>query len=269
MGRFDGTLLASDMDGTLLNDAHELSAENTEAIRYFTENGGVFTIATGRMLPAINLYIWQLSINAPIIALNGAAVFDIKKEALLHSRPHDADLVKIVDSLAEDFPELGVEVVMLDRMYICRGSEVSRRHCEIIKEPYILTDVRMASGDCMKMNLTQAPDYLDDVERYMDTKYPGEFHIAHSAAHYLEVLHPDANKGRGLDVVAGIMKIAREHIYAVGDNHNDAELLERAAVSFAPASAVQRIREAADVVVSSNNEHAIRDVVAHLDRLYG
>lgn len=269
MGRFDGALLASDMDGTLLNDKHELSIENTEAIRYFTENGGVFTIATGRMLPAIKLYTQQLSVNAPIIALNGAAVYDTRSNTLLHSRPHDADLVMIVDSLAEAFPELGVEVVMLDRMYICRGSEISRRHCEIIKEPYVITDVRLASGDCMKMNLTQSPEYLDEVESYLKESWPGVFYIAHSAAYYLEVLHPEANKGRGLDVVTGIMKTDREHVYAAGDNYNDAELLKRAAVSFAPASSVQQIKEAADVVVSSNNEHAIRDVVAHLDRLYG
>jgi len=268
MGKFEGVLLASDMDGTLLNEAHELSNENSEAIRYFTDNGGLFTIATGRMIPAINLYTRQMSINAPIIALNGAAVFDSKNNILLRSRPHEVDIAEIVDILAEAFPELGVEVVMLDRMYICRGSEVSRRHCEIIMEPYVITDVRSVLGDCMKMNLTQSPEYLDEVEPFLKASRPGIFHIAHSAPQYLEVLHADANKGRGLDAVVEIMKIAGGHVYAAGDNYNDAELLERAAVSFAPVSAVQRIKDEADIIVSSNDEHAIRDVISHIDRFY-
>lgn len=299
MGKFDGVLLASDMDGTLLDSGHEISRENAEAVRYFTDNGGLFTIASGRMIPAIELYTRQLSINAPVIALNGAAVYDIKSSALLRSRPHDANIAEIVEGLAGAFPELGVEVVMLDRMYICRGSEVSRVHCEIIRVPYVLTDVRdvaaasagggrmeqslqdklvnhkaaSAGGgrikQCMKLNLTQAPEYLDGVERYMSASYPGAFCVVHSDPHYLEVLHIDANKGWGLDAVADIMKVSRGHVYAAGDNYNDIELLKRAAVAFAPANAEPQVKESADVVVSSNDEHAIRDVIAHLDARYG
>lgn len=268
MGKFDGALLASDMDGTLLSSRHEVSPENSEAIRYFTDNGGIFTIATGRMIPAIELYTRQLSINAPIIALNGAAIYDIKSKTLLRSRPHDTDVAEIVNRLAGAFPELGVEVVMLDRMYICRGSEVSKIHCEIIQVPYLLTDVREAAGVCMKMNLTQSPEYLDDVELYIEESYQDSFCVVHSDPHYLEVLHADANKGWGLDAVADITKTAREHVYAVGDNYNDVEMLKRAAIAFAPASAVPQVKEKANIIVSSNDESAIRDVIEHLDRRY-
>lgn len=55
MGIFDGYLLVSDMDGTLLNSNGKLSEENKKAIEYFVDNGGQFTLATGRMLP----YIYQ------------------------------------------------------------------------------------------------------------------------------------------------------------------------------------------------------------------
>ena len=48
MKKFQGMLLLSDMDGTILNDKKEISQENKDAVRYFTENGGYFSLATGR-----------------------------------------------------------------------------------------------------------------------------------------------------------------------------------------------------------------------------
>ena len=268
MGKFDKILLASDMDGTLLNSAHEVSRENAEAIEYFTNNGGRFTIATGRMIPAITLYAQMLAINAPIIALNGAVVYDMERKTILSSRPHVADIKSLVRELAEMFPELGIEVVMADKMYVCRGSEVSRQHCEIIKVPYVLTDVSAAEGECMKLNLTQSPEYLDPVENYIASKHAGAFYVVHSDPHYLEVLHSEANKGWGLKTVADIIGVARENVYAIGDNYNDIELLMNAGFAFAPSNAEQQLKDAAGMVVSSNDEHAVRDVVKFISEFH-
>ena len=268
MGKFDGALLASDMDGTLLNSEHEVSRENIEALEYFTKNGGKFALATGRMIHAINLYAQMLPVNAPIIALNGAVVYDLAKNEVLHSRPHDRDIVEVVEGLAREFPELGVEVVMLDRMYVCRGSEVSRIHCEIIRVPYVLTDVRDAEGVCMKMNLTQEPECLDRAERYLKARYPDVFYIVHSDVFYLEVLHAQANKGYGLKTIAELLGIERKNVYAIGDHFNDVELLNNAGFAFAPANAEPGVKAAANLVVPSNNEHAIMHVIEYIDGVY-
>ena len=267
MGIFDGTLLASDMDGTLLNSAHEVSCENAEAIDFITKNGGRFTIATGRMIPAITLYAQELAINAPIIALNGAVVYDIETRTILRSRPLGIDVKHLVRELAGAFPKLGIEVVMADKMFVCRGSEVSRMHCQIIQVPYVLTEVEAVSGECMKLNLTQSPDFLDEVEAYMNLHHKCSFYIVHSDPHYLEVLHADANKGWGLNAVAEIIGIRREHVYAVGDNYNDVEMLRNAGFSFAPANAEEQVKNVARVVVSSNDNHAVRDVMIHMRKM--
>ena len=268
MAKFDGVLFVSDMDGTLLDSAHEVSCENAEAIRYFTDNGGAFTVASGRMISTIAPYAGQININAPIISINGAVVYDLAQNKLLHSTPHDADIKRIVGELTKDFPELGVEVIMMDKLYICRESAVTRRHCEIVKMPHVLTDIRAVTGECMKMNLMQEPDYLDRVEKYMNTHYPDTFYLVHSDTHYLEVLHPGVNKGRGLNAVADILHIAHEHVYAIGDNYNDVELLTNAGFAFAPVNAEPQLKDIADIAVSSNDEHAVRQAIAFLDRRY-
>ena len=63
MGIFDGYLLVSDMDGTLLNSKGKLSEENKRAIEYFVDNGGQFTLATGRMLPSIKRHIHKVKVT--------------------------------------------------------------------------------------------------------------------------------------------------------------------------------------------------------------
>ena len=266
MAKFDGVLFVSDMDGTLLDSGHEISRENADAIRYFTGNGGTFTVATGRMVRTIAQYVTQINANAPIISINGAAIYDLARGKLLHSTPLDTDIVKIVEKLATEFPELGIEAITMEKLYICRESHVTRRHCEIVKMPHELTDIREVIGECMKLNLMHDPGYLDRVEQFVGARYPDEFYMVHSDPQYLEVLHKGVNKGLGLRIIADIKHIAKENTCAIGDNYNDIELLKNAALSFAPANAEQQLKDIADVVVSTNDDNAVCQAITYIDK---
>jgi len=259
-------MLASDMDGTLLDSAHEISRENVEAIRYFTENGGLFTIATGRMVSSITRYAEQININAPVIAINGAVIYDLARGRLLSGIHHEADMPEVIDGLKKNFPELGIEFFVIDEMYICQGNDITRQHSRIINKPYIFTDVRGIVGDCMKVNLTQEPGYLADVEHYLNDRYADAFYLTYSNPQYLEVMRAGVSKGRGLETVADIANISHERAYAIGDGLNDIEMLESAGFSFAPANAEKQVRDIADVIVSSNDGHAVRDAIIHIER---
>ena len=63
------TLLVTDLDGTLLNNQHEISEQNSESIKKFQSNGGLITFATGRMEETTFQYIEKLGIDLPIISL--------------------------------------------------------------------------------------------------------------------------------------------------------------------------------------------------------
>ena len=75
MKRFEGVLLASDMDGTLLNSSRLIGRENREALRWFTDCGGRFCVATGRAVEVTRMYFNDIPVNAPYICLNGALVY--------------------------------------------------------------------------------------------------------------------------------------------------------------------------------------------------
>ena len=94
MGKFDGVLLASDFDNTILNTERPrrtgcpippISQRNVEALRYFMDNGGRFAVATGRALPAFRMFAEQVPMNAPAVVCNGGALYDFKTERYLET----------------------------------------------------------------------------------------------------------------------------------------------------------------------------------------
>ena len=91
MGKFDGVLLASDFDNTILNTElprrtgcpiPPISQRNVEALRYFMDNGGRFAVATGRALPALRRFPEQVPMTAPAVVCNGGALY------ALHTEPY-------------------------------------------------------------------------------------------------------------------------------------------------------------------------------------
>ena len=84
MGKFDGIFIASDMDGTLLNDERTIGAETIEALEYFTANGGHFSLATGRTRPGTAAYRKILPCNSTGVYLNGAIICDERTEQVVY-----------------------------------------------------------------------------------------------------------------------------------------------------------------------------------------
>ena len=89
MGKFDGVLLASDFDNTLIyteaalrsgEPVPDLSPRNREALEYFMGRGGRFAVATGRALAAFRHYADKVPVNAPCVVCNGAAIYDFAKQ---------------------------------------------------------------------------------------------------------------------------------------------------------------------------------------------
>ena len=112
MPKFDKVLLASDFDNTLVytegalargEDVPPMSARNREAIEYFIQNGGYFSISTGRALPAFARYAKDLPCNAPCVIANGAAIYDFAQDRYVETAFLDADIYDHVDALLARF----------------------------------------------------------------------------------------------------------------------------------------------------------------------
>ncbi len=138
MGKFDGVLLASDFDNTILNTEFPrrtggpippISQRNVEALRYFMDNGGRFAVATGRALPAFRMFADKVPMNAPAVVCNGAALYDFETETYLETMVLPETVRPQGQAVLDRFPTAAVEAYHLDNViHAVRPNEFTRQH---------------------------------------------------------------------------------------------------------------------------------------------
>ena len=108
MGKFDGILLASDFDDTLYTEDLRIPARNLEAIRYFTGEGGYFTVSTGRAHRTFAPHAPLIPMNAPAVLSNGAAIYDFRADRVLEQTHLPDTAPADLAAVMEVFPTLSL-----------------------------------------------------------------------------------------------------------------------------------------------------------------
>lgn len=268
MGKFDGILIASDMDGTLLDDDRRIGKETIEALNYFTQNGGYFSLATGRTRPATAAYRPLLPCNAPGVYLNGAILCDESTETIVYMEGLDDRAKELAHRVMKEFPHIGIEVFLLDKSYVCNLNEITRQHFINLDIPYTmasLDDIPEPTAAWGKINFTGTPEEMEPVRQFVDPMK--EFYnLTFSTPIFYEMTCMGGHKGDGVRRVAEYLGVKPELVCAVGDSQNDLPMLTGAGISFAPENARDDVLEAVDIVVPDNNHDALKGVVEYLDK---
>lgn len=262
--RFSDMVLLCDMDGTLLNSKGQLSEENRKAIYYFVDNGGRFTVATGRMVFAVRNYLPALPVNLPAILYNGAAIYDFQKNEVLWEDCLREDVKSVLKELMTTFPEIGVEVFQGGDIYFLREHEETEKHR--LREGFIpkTGGIEDIPGDWYKVILACEPEKLFRVEDFLRERQ-GSFRAVYSEPQFLELLNQGASKGRAMQELAARTGFSLSAVIAMGDHMNDMEMIRMAGLGVAPANAREEIRMAAKYCCCHHDEHAVAEIIHLLD----
>lgn len=280
MGKFDGVLLASDFDNTLLYTEESLRTgapvpplpeRNREALEYFMAQGGRFAIATGRALPAFLRHAGDVPMNAPGVVCNGAAIYDFEKGEYLEAAMLDAAARDRGQAVLDRFPGVAVEAYHIDNViHVVRPNEISRQHEHMthadLTEAPSLPEVPLPLG---KLLFEADHETLERVLAFLTEQgWAEDYELIFSVSHLLEMTIKGASKGGMVRRLAGRLGISMEHVYCAGDEANDLSMLQAANQGFAPANASAAVRVSGATVVCDAREGAIADVIAILDRKY-
>lgn len=271
--KFKGILLLSDMDGTMLNDEKKIPPRNIEAVRYFIENGGLFSIASGRSHQSVIRYLNNLPINMPMIVLNGTILYDHdEKKILWHGEIEKESAKVIIKEVLDRFPQVGVEIYTEEGVHIISANDFTSAHMVREQLRHYDGDMEGIALPWYKAIFADENKRLKPVEEFIaDRKYTDRYpsiRCVYSESYFYEVLGADISKGTALRQLCLQYHISKERTYVVGDNYNDAEMMEEAGFSFAPGNAVEAIRKMASQVVCSNNDGAVAQAVDYLDRMF-
>ncbi|MDO5397580.1 MAG: Cof-type HAD-IIB family hydrolase [bacterium] len=260
MGKFNGKLLVSDMDATLLNSKKMVSSANRAAIEYFISEGGHFTVASGRMVPAVSAYFNQMTINAPAILHNGAKLYDYDTNKVVCERYIEEERKAAIKRVYDTHPELGLEVYADELVYVYRECfETERFKTRSYKVIYELPD-RIWERKWTKVLIIGHKNQLDEFEPIYRRDYDKGYSVR-SGDHFLDIVATGASKGNGLADLADMLKIDMKNVYAVGDNMNDIDMLQAAGHSFAVANAEQKVKDISDKVIPSCDDDPIAYII--------
>lgn len=275
-------LIAVDLDGTLLNEDHQLSKKGLESIRFAQANGIEVVIATGRAHFDVRAMFENTDIKTWIIASNGATMHKPNGE-LFHSEPiNQQDAINILNWLEqEEFyyevssdhsilaPEKGSDILAIEMdKVISANPEVSRDKLQdaanlhygqagfsFIKsyDELLENDMNFYNILALSFNEEKLQKGWNNFEKLKDLT------LVTSAKYNFELGHKNASKGNALKVLANKLNINLSETAAVGDSFNDVSMLKIVGRSAAMGNAHKEIKDFCHEVTLSNAE----DGVAH------
>ena len=281
-------LIASDMDGTLLNSDHKIPKENIELIKFAQKNGIQFVVATGRAyyeaLPALN----DESIKCDVISFNGGIIYD-KNGNIINITPMKLkDLyytIEILKSL-----EISYQLYTKNTIYtnsietdITAYIDLIRANGEEPNEQHLRQEARnrLALGhitevDNIELYLNQENNpaikvigISNDLEKLKHaTKLLSgndNISVTSSGANNVEIMDKKATKGEALKIVADIHDINLKNAIAIGDNLNDQAMLDIVEYSIAMKNGNKKLKKTAKFITEkTNSEGGVADSVMKL-----
>ncbi len=266
MGKYDGKILLSDMDGTLLNSESRVGDENRQAIRKFIEEGGRFGIATGRMLSNALAFLDGVDVNGYCILANGSQLYDLKAQCYMKEYGIEKENMRtFLKKCVDEKTQIGVQIYAKDMCHL-----ISRKE---YVNPIVVRDHQPISFDTLEdvMDIEWVKILFSGSEadiKWLGAKsaYLEELGLisrVRSAINYYEFLPAGVSKGY---MVAQLKKYVKETdtIYAVGDYYNDIEMLKQADVGIAMGNAPDEVKGHADKVCTDCDNNAIAYVIEHI-----
>ena len=250
MGRYDGILICSDFDGTLFAD-RKISEENCNAIRYFQENGGLFTIVSGRFPEFFEQYSELVRPNTYIIGLNGGAIYDPVKGERVYSGLLPKGTFEKASSLLDKYEKLN-QIHVFDKF---NWQPMTRENKEID------IDADAVSKLVFYVSRENSDEMKETIKReFSDERYV----VERSWINGIELLSSSANKGAGLRRLRELLGDGVHTVIGVGDYENDLSMIKEADIGYAVANACDELKSVADRITVDCREHAVAKIISEL-----
>ena len=255
-------LLFLDLDGTLLNDAKEITEGNRQALDRALQRGHGVIIATGRPLKSALALARRLGLDKPgcyTIAYNGAKVYDWAKEETIFSCTMAIDSAIRVFEKAGELDEHVQTYDSLDVLVEPQGEDAAlARYCQMVGMTHrvisdVHTDLKEEPVKCLVINyekkdgLLQMQDWIRRDATQLDCFFSCEY--------FLEVVPKGMNKGEAVKMLCGVLGVEIENAVAVGDAANDLAMLKAAGIGVAMINGTDEVKAAADYITTRDNNH--------------
>ena len=256
MKTLDTKLLLADVDGTLVTSDKILTDEAVQAVKELDGAGVLFAVTSGRPPRGMAMLIDPLDLRTPIAAFNGGLIVD-RNMHTLEQRVLPSELVPPIIDLLQSF--------LLD-VWIYRGADwfvldrdrphVDREAWTVKFEPTVIGSFDGVTDSVAK--LVGVGDDHDAVSRAASAaheQFGDHVSAAPSQPYYVDITHPDANKGGVAKYLAAQHGFSTDQIATIGDMPNDVLMFAHSGLSIAMGNASPEVQRAARRVTKSNEDN--------------
>ena len=277
-------LIASDMDGTLLNDDHMISEENLKAIRKAQEMGRHFTIVTGRDYGAVKSYLEECNLTCECILSNGAEYRDVNGN-IIESVYMNKESVKIAfDILSE--AGLCIQLMTNNGSYITNKESdkkaiidrfklfnptmteeevkkfVAKFHKERgMKEIDNIYEILESNVEVLKIVTFDNDEKLIAALKDKLRESTSDLAVASTFSNDIEISDIKAQKGLILAKTIKKMGIDKSEVIVLGDSFNDYSMFTEFENSYAMENAIPEIKEIAKYITDTNKNDGVAKAI--------
>jgi Cof subfamily protein (haloacid dehalogenase superfamily) len=259
-------LVLTDVDGTLLNKDKALTDRARQAVQSLRDRGIVFAITSGRPPRGMSMLIEPLALDMPLAGFNGG-MWTNPDLSLIEARTLPKDVAeKTVAMLENDGLDVwvysGEDWLIRDK----NAPHAAREEWTVKFPPKLVKDFAKALENAVKIvGISDDLARVEQCERHVQQALGTSASAARSQPYYLDVTHPQANKGFAVQWLAERLGIPLDQVVTLGDQPNDVLMFKKSGVSIAMGNASDTVRAAATHVSTACDEegfaHGIENFV--------
>lgn len=264
-------MIALDIDGTLLNSDKKITPQNKQAIQKAKEQGIKIVLCTGRPLMGIHHLLEELDLLNEgdfSITYNGGLIQKNNTGEVLSQKTLSTEQVQELHDLSLS---LNVPMNMIDLEYVYEptypvGKESLYPTLMTTSLPFIRREVKEFDTNHMfnKVVFCTNPEELDEAILNIPPFVRQRYSMMKSRPLLFEIMHPEVNKGKGIDTLCRLLGITKSEVMACGDEENDLAMLQYAGVAVVMENGTDEVKKHASFVTKSNDEHGVAHAIEML-----
>ena len=255
-------LVLSDVDGTLVTKEKELAPSSVAAVGRLHEAGILFAVTSGRPPRGMSMLVEPLALTTPIAAFNGGLLASPELEVLEEHTIPD----RLVPSAIELLTSFGLSVwVYRENDWLIldpKGPHVEREAHTVRFEPLVVDSFDGRTTEIAKIvGVSDDHDVVAAAAERANDELGDDVSASRSQPYYVDVTHPQANKGAVVRYLARRYDLPPEEIATIGDMPNDVLMFAHSGLSIAMGNADREVQRAARRVTTSNDDDGFANAV--------
>ena len=259
------SLVISDVDGTLINQHKVLTESTLAAVAKLQKANILFTITSARPPFGLKSIVNNLKLQQPFGSFNGGTILKPSWE-IIDRTPLPSEFIPEIISTIESY---GLDVwLSSDRHWYLKnpnGVHVAH-HIESLRfKPTVITSYEDIEDEICKI-VGVGADFTAVAQCEIATQqnFGDRLSATRSQAYYLDITHPNANKGMVVKKLSRLLAIPQAEIVTIGDNGNDVLMFEQSGISIAMGNASQEVQQKATFITATNENEGFAKAIENI-----